>query len=244
MLGLTYTVGMLSITVGYHRYFSHKTFRTNRAVQFVMGFLGCCQLQGGPIAWSAVHRHHHRHSDLEADLHSPVHGFYNAHVGWLLNPRTYQVAFKPLQDLSSCREIVWLDRYNFIPAVLALCLLYLVGELNAHRDPASTVDGLFCLYWGGILRTVLVWHATWSVNSICHCWGSQSYDARDQSRNNFWVALLVFGEGWHNNHHRFPSRAKSGVCWWQLDVSYAVIVLLQRLGLVWNVRGAQSPKEA
>ena len=144
MLGLTYTVGMLSITVGYHRYFSHKTFRTNRAVQFVMGFLGCCQLQGGPIAWSAVHRHHHRHSDLEADLHSPVHGFYNAHVGWLLNPRTYQVAFKPLQDLSSYREIVWLDRYNFIPAVLALCLLYLVGELNAHRDPASTVDGLFC----------------------------------------------------------------------------------------------------
>ncbi len=168
ILGLAYVVSMLSITVGYHRYFSHKAFQLSRWSHFIIGFVGCNQLQGGPIAWSAIHRHHHRYSDKHEDLHSPLKGFYRAHMGWFLKPETYQIAFKPLKDLQRYPELIWLDRYNFVPAILGFLFLWGLGFLYQHYTPTSLVDGAYVLFWGGFLRVVLVWHATWSVNSLCH----------------------------------------------------------------------------
>ncbi|MBL90607.1 MAG: acyl-CoA desaturase [Myxococcales bacterium] len=236
ILALNYLICILSITVGYHRYFSHKAFQTSRLIQFAMACLGCCQLQGGPIAWSAVHRHHHRFSDEKEDLHSPVQGFYQAHMGWLLSSKTYEVAFKPLKDLTQFKELVWLDRYNFVPPVIYFALLWLGGFWVEMINPAVGIDGLFLLFWGGILRTVVVWHATWSVNSVCHLWGQQPHQTHDNSKNNLWIALLVQGEGWHNNHHKYPSSARNGMHWLEPDVSYGLIWLLERVGLVWRVR--------
>lgn len=236
ILAVNYFVCILSVTVGYHRYFSHKAFQTSRFVQFCMASLGCCQLQGGPLAWSAVHRHHHRFSDEKDDLHSPVHGFYQAHMGWLLNSKTYEVAFRPLKDLMQFKELVWLDRFNFIPPMIYFALLWFCGFWVEMQNPTAGTGGLFFLFWGGILRTVVVWHATWSVNSVCHLWGKQPHETHDTSKNNLWVALLVQGEGWHNNHHRYPSSARNGMHWWEPDVSYGLICLMERLGMVWNVR--------
>jgi stearoyl-CoA desaturase (Delta-9 desaturase) len=241
IFGCVYVLSMLSITVGYHRYFSHKAFETSRLIQFMMGFFGCCQLQGGPIAWSAIHRHHHRFSDRNEDLHSPLHGFYQAHMGWLLNPKTYEVAFKPLKDLQRYKELVWLDRYNFIPAVVGLLLLWVVGFMYQQQVPGSVIDGNYVVYWGGLLRLVVVWHATWSVNSVCHLWGTRPFNVDDTSRNNVWVAVLTMGEGWHNNHHKDPSSARAGLRWWQMDLSYYVILLLEVFGLVKNVCRPQRP---
>ena len=241
IFALAYTVSILSITVGYHRYFSHKSFQTSRLIQFIMGFVGCCQLQGGPLAWSAIHRHHHRFSDQEEDLHSPIHGFYQAHMGWLLNPKTYAIAFKPLKDLQRFKELVWLDRYNFVPAGLGFLFLWGVGFVYQQRMPGSVVDGAYILFWAGVLRVVVVWHATWSVNSICHLWGARPFSVDDKSRNIWFVAAITMGEGWHNNHHNDPSSARSGLRWWQIDLSYSLISVIKILGWVKNVR---APKDA
>lgn len=229
-------MSMLSITVGYHRFFSHKAFETSRLIQFVIGFFGCCQLQGGPIAWSAIHRHHHRFSDKEEDIHSPIHGFYQSHMGWLLKPKTYELAFKPLKDLQCYPELVWLDRLNFVPAILFLCVLWGTGFIYHRYVPGSVIDGFYVLFWGGFFRLVIVWHATWSVNSVCHLWGAQPFNSTDQSRNNFWVATITMGEGWHNNHHENPSSARAGLRWWEWDPSYYLIFILEFLGLAKNVR--------
>ena len=237
LLVANYGVGALSITVGFHRYFSHKAFKTSRFFQFVLGFLGCCQLQGGPIAWAAIHRHLHRASDEQEDLHSPVHGFYQAHYGWLLKPRTYEIAFgKGLSDLNKFKELVWLDRYNFIPPVIYFIVLWLAGEWYAGKNPGTPIDGAFVLFWGGILRVVVLWHVTWSVNSICHIWGKRVFATKDDSKNNLWVALISLGEGWHNNHHKYPASARNGFGWRQPDVSYYCILLMRRLGIVKDVR--------
>ena len=237
ILTANYVVGALSITVGFHRYFSHKSFKTNRFFQFATAFIGCCQLQGGPIAWAAIHRHHHRESDQPQDLHSPAQGFYQAHYGWLLNPSTYEVAFgKGLPDLNKFKELVWLDRYNFIPPILYFIALWWGGDWYAARNPGTLIDGTYVLFWGGILRIVLLWHVTWSVNSICHIWGTRVFATKDDSRNNLWVALLSLGEGWHNNHHKYPSSARNGIGWRQPDVSYYFILLMKRIGIVKDIR--------
>ena len=242
VLVVAYIVSMLSITVGYHRYFSHKAFQTSRSLQFLMGFVGCCQLQGGPIAWSAVHRHHHRYSDEEDDLHSPLHGFYRAHMGWLLKPKTYEIAFSPLRDLQRYQELVWLDRYNYLPALFSFVVLWGLGETYNSWVPGSIVDGTFVLFWGGVLRVVLVWHATWSVNSICHLWGTRPFHTKDQSRNNSLIALITMGEGWHNNHHYDPSAVRSGRTRMQIDMSYLLIRTLEYFGLVTALRPLKTPE--
>ena len=237
ILVANYVVGALSITVGFHRYFSHKSFKTNRFCQFVIGFLGCCQLQGGPIAWSSIHRHHHRASDKEEDLHTPTHGFYQSHYGWLLNPKTYEVAFgSGLSDLNKYKELVWLDRYNFIPPMIYFVCLWSGGEWYAGQNPGTPIDGLYVLFWGGILRIVVLWHVTWSVNSVCHIWGKRVFATKDESKNNLWIALLSLGEGWHNNHHKYPSSARNGFGWMQPDVSYYFILLMKQIRIAKDVR--------
>ena len=236
LFGLAYLVSILSITVGYHRYFSHRAFQTSRGLQFALGVLGCCQLQGGPLAWASVHRHHHRHSDAEHDLHSPRHGVFWAHMGWLMDRKTYDVAFRPIKDLDRFPELVWLDRYNFIPAALSLGGLWVLGEGWQWLIPASSLDGWMWLFWAGVIRIVVVWHVTWSVNSICHLWGRRTHDTTDTSTNNLLLGLLACGEGWHNNHHHDPSSARSGFGWHQPDISFWVITCFRRLRLIWDVR--------
>jgi len=236
VLAVTYLLGILSVTVGYHRYFSHRSFETHRLTQFLLGVAGCCQLQGGPIAWTAVHRHHHRHSDDEDDLHSPVHGLFHSHVGWLSRPRTYEVAFSDVRDWSRYKELVWLDHLNFLPPLLCFGALWGLGAAYQASVPGSIVDGPFLLFWGGIIRVVVVWHFTWSVNSICHRWGSTPFETGDTSKNNLWVALFTCGEGWHNNHHRYPSSARNGLKWSEPDLAFVVIRVLELTRVIWAVR--------
>lgn len=236
ILLLCYGASMLSITVGYHRYFAHRSFKTSRWFQFVLGLAGCCQLQGGPIAWASVHRHHHRYSDGEGDMHSPARGIYWSHMGWLMHPRTYEVAFGELKDLQRFPELRWLDRYNAIPVLFSLGALALAGLGWQQLQPGSVVTPWFVLFWGGVIRVVLVWHVTWSVNSICHLWGQVEFETGDSSRNNLFIALLATGEGWHNNHHHAPSCARSGFGWHQPDLAYGLIRLLEVFGLLWDVR--------
>ena len=237
IFGANYVVGALSITVGFHRYISHKSLKTNRVCQLVIGFLGCCQLQGGPIAWSTIHRHHHRASDKQQDLHTPTHGFYQSHYGWLLNPKTYEVAFgSGVSDLNKYKELIWLDRYNFIPPVIYFVCLWSGGEWYSRQHPETFIDGWYVLFWGGILRVVGLWHVTWSVNSVCHIWGRRDFATKDESKNNLWIALLSLGEGWHNNHHKYPSSARNGFGWMQPDVSYYFILLMKRLRMAKDIR--------
>ena len=231
-----YVVGILSITVAYHRYFSHKTFKTSRFTQLIMAVIGCGQMQGGPLTWSAIHRHHHGTSDTPEDLHSPIRGFYESHYGWLMNPKTYEIGFGTrLKDLARFKELVWLDRYSFVPILGYFAALWLSGHLYAVFNSASDIDGLFVLMWGGVVRVVVVWHVTWSVNSVCHVWGSRPFKTQEDSRNNFWVAILSFGEGWHNNHHKFPFAARNGLGWKQPDISYCFIWFMSKLGIFWDV---------
>ena len=238
VLLLCYTVSLLSITAGYHRYFAHRSFKTSRWFQFVLGLVGSCQLQGGPIAWASVHRHHHKHSDEQGDMHSPTHGLYWSHMGWLMHPRTYEVAFAEVKDLQRYRELVWLDRYNAVPVVLSFVALALAGAGWQFVHPGSIVTPWFVLFWGGVIRIVLLWHITWSVNSICHLWGSVAFETGEGSRNNLLIGLLAAGEGWHNNHHHAPSCARSGFGWQQPDLAYGVIRLLEGVGVLWDVRRA------
>ena len=236
LFAVSYLISILSITVGYHRYFSHRAFQTSRLVQLLLAVLGCCQLQGGPLAWASVHRHHHRHSDDEDDLHSPRHGVFWAHMGWLMERKTYDIAFRPVKDLERFPELVLLDRFNFVPAGLCLAGLWALGEGWQWVLPNSPLDGWMWVFWGGIIRIVVVWHVTWSVNSFCHLWGSRTHETTDTSCNNLLFGLLACGEGWHNNHHHDPSCARSGFGWSQPDISYAVIAFLKRLRLIWDVR--------
>lgn len=236
-----YALSALGITVGFHRYFTHKSFETNAVVRFILAALGSMAVQGSVLRWVAQHRRHHQHSDTPADPHSPHHhghgimgmvrGFWHAHIGW---------AFKP--------DVVGLDRYvtdlrKFVSIRVASALfpLWILLGLVVPAVLGGLITGtwggaLFGLIWGGLVRVFLVHHITWSVNSVCHLWGSQPYPDKDHSRNNLVFGVLALGEGWHNNHHAFPTSARHGLRWWQIDVSYYVIRALALVGLAWKVR--------
>ncbi len=221
-----YYLRMFAITAGFHRLFSHKSYRTGRFFQFVLGFLGTSSLQRGPLWWAGVHRHHHRYSDTEKDIHSPVaHGLWESHIGWVMN-KSYKgkVDLSTVQDLSKFPELVWLDRYYLLPAIIFALTLFLWGGLQAFL-------------WGTIVSTVLLWHGTFTVNSVTHVFGSRRFETKDQSRNNWIVALLTLGEGWHNNHHFYPRSVRQGFVWWELDISYYLLRILSWLGIVRDLQG-------
>jgi stearoyl-CoA desaturase (delta-9 desaturase) len=228
----TYLVRMFGVTAGYHRYFSHRAFRTSRWFQFALAWLGCSALQKGPLWWAAHHRQHHRHADTGADPHSPyVPSLWWAHVGWVLSAGYDETRWEAVRDWNGFPELRWLNRYHWLPglALAVFCLL---------------VGGWSGLVWGFAVSTVLVYHATFTVNSLCHRFGGRRYATGDGSRNNALVAVLTLGEGWHNNHHHYQSSANQGFFWWELDVSYYVIRLLSRAGLVWDVRVAPAHRIA
>lgn len=229
---LAYAAGMFSSSAGYHRYFSHRSFQTSRWFAFLLGWAAESTLQRGVLWWAAVHRHHHRHSDEPADLHSPVcHGFVHSHIGWVISPEANRIDLGPVADLMRRPELVWLDRYYLIPGIAFPVAVGLFG---------LTVGGLHgCLWaltWAWAVPLVLLYHGSFTINSVNHVWGNRVYDTPDDSRNNAVLALVSFGEGWHNNHHHYPTSCRQGFLWWQFDITFYVLTLLSWVGLVWDLK--------
>ena len=231
-----YAARMFAITGFYHRYFAHRTFRASRPVQFAFALLGASAVQRGPLWWAAHHRHHHVHADTQADPHSPRNGFWRSHAGWFLTRAGFRTDTSRIGDLLKFPELRWLDRYDTAVPVALAVLLFAVGEALAHRAPGLGTNGLQLLVWGFFVSTVVLFHATVTINSLAHRLGRRRYATRDDSRNNWWLALLTFGEGWHNNHHFFPGSARQGFRWWEVDLTWYGLRLLQALGLVRDLK--------
>ena len=237
LCALMYAVRMFSITAFYHRYFAHRTYKTSRPFQFIMAIAGATCLQNGPLWWSAHHRHHHRHSDKEEDLHSPItNSLYWAHMGWILSKQFNKYDPDTVRDLSKYPELRWLQRWNIIPGVLTGIGLFILGEILASTSPELGVNGLQALTWGFFISTTLLYHATFTINSLMHRIGRHRFDTDDESRNSLILALITFGEGWHNNHHRYHASERQGFYWWEIDLSHYGLVLLKWLGLVWDLK--------
>jgi stearoyl-CoA desaturase (delta-9 desaturase) len=234
---LLYGVRMFALTAFYHRYFSHRTFRTSRATQFLFALIGAACAQRGPLWWAAHHRDHHRHADTLLDPHAPgLHGFLWSHAGWFLTPRAFRTDLSRVRDFAHFPELRWLDRFDTaVPALLAAAL-YGLGTLLQHQAPQLGTNGAQLVIWGFAISTIVLFHATVTINSLAHRFGTRRYETNDESRNNVWLALLTFGEGWHNNHHFFPGSARQGFRWWEIDLSWYGLRLLAALGLVHDLK--------
>lgn len=233
LCGFFYYLRMFGITAGYHRYFSHRAYKTGRAFQFILAFLGTISLQKGVLWWAAHHRAHHKYSDQPRDIHSPVQrGLYWSHMGWFLCGRYDMTDWERIQDFAKYPELRWLNKNFRIPAISSVILMFLVGWLVR----GDLIGGLRVGLWGGFISTMLLWHGTFTINSLAHIWGSRRYKTTDDSRNNFFLALITMGEGWHNNHHHYQSTANQGFFWWEVDLSYYVLKMLSWPGIVWDLR--------
>ncbi|MBV9891771.1 MAG: acyl-CoA desaturase [Rhizobacter sp.] len=219
-----YALRMFAITAFYHRYFSHQAFRTGRALQFVFALLGASAAQRGPLWWASHHRHHHVHADEPLDSHSALHhGFAWSHFGWFMARENFAVRAELVRSWARYPELRFLDRWDALVPLLLLAALWLAG-------------GAQLVVWGFCISTVAVYHATFSINSLAHRYGQRRYATRDASRNNWWLALLTFGEGWHNNHHHYPAAARQGFYWWELDLTWWGLRALAVLGLIRELR--------
>jgi len=232
-----YTLRMFALTGFYHRYFSHKAFKTSRAMQFLFALIGAACVQRGPLWWAAHHRNHHRHADTELDIHSPIrHGFLWSHLGWFLTPRGFRTDWESIPDLRRFPELRLLDRFDIaVPVALAVGLFFF-GRWLQQAHPAYGTSGAQMLIWGFFISTVVLFHASVTINSLAHRFGSRRYATADNSRNNWLLALITFGEGWHNNHHHFPGAASQGFRWWELDMTYYLLRALAACGLVWDLK--------
>jgi len=215
---------MFGITAGLHRYFSHRSFQTTRAFQFLLAWLGQSSAQSGVLWWASKHRSHHRASDTPNDVHSPLRfGFFYAHIGWVYSRHDSKADYSNVSDLTRYPELVWLNRYIHVPFLTLFPVAYWIAG------------------WSGIVvgvlwSTVALYHATFAINSLAHLWGTQRYFTGEGSRNNPVLAFFTLGEGWHNNHHYYSVSARQGFFWWELDPTYWVLRLLSTVGIVWNLR--------
>ncbi len=242
--GFLYLLRIFAITGFYHRYFSHRTFKTSRWFQFLFGLIGTASIQRGPLWWAAHHRHHHAHSDDPEDVHSPVqHGFLWSHMGWFTAPVNFPTKIELIQDFAKFPELRFLDRFDLVISVLIGTGMFILG---ASLPAELGTSGMQMLVWF-FISTVTLYHVTYMINSLAHVYGSRRYETTDTSRNNLFLAILAFGEGWHNNHHHYPNTARQGFYWWEIDMSYYIIVALSWLGLVWDVKPVpaeiREPKE-
>jgi stearoyl-CoA desaturase (Delta-9 desaturase) len=235
--GALYLIRMFAITGFYHRYFSHRTFKTSRAGQFIFGLLGATAVQRGPIWWAAHHRHHHVHSDKPEDVHSPVqNGLFWSHMGWFMSHKHFAADTSRVKDLLKYPELRFLDRYDIaVPALLAVGV-FLLGALLKAFAPGLGTNGWQMLVWGFFVSTVAVNHATYTINSLSHVFGRQRYKTGDGSRNNPWLALITLGEGWHNNHHHYPASVRQGFYWWEFDITFYMLKLMSFLGVIWDLK--------
>ncbi len=219
-----YALRMFGITAGYHRYFAHRSYKTSRWFQFVLAWIASMSIQKGVLWWAGLHRVHHRWSDTPRDLHSPKQrGLFYAHVGWIVSPEHDETDLSLIPDFAKYPELRWLNTWYWVPALVMAAACY-------------AFDGARGMVWGAGVSTVLLWHGTFTINSLSHTWGSRRYETTDTSRNNFFLALITLGEGWHNNHHHYMNSANQGFFWWEVDVSYYVLRALSVVGLVRDLR--------
>jgi len=218
-----YYLRIFAVTAGYHRYFAHRTFETSRPFQFFLAWISEMSIQKGVLWWAAHHRGHHLHSDTERDIHSPKQdGFWHSHMMWLF-AGTDETHYGRVKDLTKYPEIRWISKYWLLPPIATGVLCWLVAGWS----------GLFV---GFFLSSCLNWHTTFFINSLCHVWGNRRFETKDTSRNNLFLALLTFGEGWHNNHHHYMNSARQGFYWWEVDITYYILKALSWVGLVWNLK--------
>ena len=224
---LWWVSGSLGIGMGYHRLLTHRGYKTPKWVEYFLTVCATLALEGGPIFWVATHRIHHQYSDQEGDPHSPIDGTWWAHMGWILMGKSMHhdttTLARYVPDLAKDKFHVWLTKYHYVPMIVLGVILLAFG-------------GLPFLLWGIFFRTMVGLHATWLVNSVTHMWGSRRFSTRDLSTNNWWVALLTFGEGWHNNHHAHPTSARHGLAWYEVDMNWYGIWALKKLGLAWQIQ--------
>jgi stearoyl-CoA desaturase (delta-9 desaturase) len=220
----TYFGRMLFVTIGYHRYFSHRSFQTSRPFAFFLAFMAELSAQKGVLWWASHHRHHHRASDQEDDVHSPTRqGFWWSHMGWILSGKYDPTRWDLVRDFSRFPEIRFLDEHWLLPPLLGVAVFWWLGGWPA-------------VLWGCVISTVLLFHGTFTINSLGHVFGRRRYLTNDTSRNNWALALITCGEGWHNNHHHHQNTANQGWFWWEIDLSYYLLRLFAALGLIWKVR--------
>ncbi|MDX2055286.1 MAG: acyl-CoA desaturase [Polyangiaceae bacterium] len=217
-----YWLRMFGVTGFYHRYFSHRTFKTSRVMQFLMAFWAQTSSQRGAVWWAAEHRTHHKFSDLDGDPHDSRRGFWYSHMGWIFDYNG-ETDYRKVRDLAKYPELILLNKLWYVPPTVLGVVIYLT----------MGASGLFIAFG---LSTVLLWHGTFTINSLSHMFGSQRFDAKDASRNNFWLALVTMGEGWHNNHHYYMTSTRQGFFWWEVDVTYYMLTMMSWLGLVWDLR--------
>ncbi len=232
-----YVARMFAITGFYHRYFSHKSFKTSRAGQFLFALWGATAVQRGPLWWAYHHRHHHQHSDEEGDAHSPhVHGFWWSHIGWITSRRNFPTDYSKVGDLARYPELVLLNRFDTLVPLAFAGSIFALGWLLETHAPGLGVDGWQLLVWGFFISTTALFHGTSSINSFAHLLGRRRFETADDSRNSVILAVVTLGEGWHNNHHRFQSATRSGFYWWEFDPTYYGLKLLSWLGLIWGLK--------
>ena len=227
-----YFIRMFFITAFYHRYFSHRSYKTSRVIQFLMAIAGCTAGQRGPIWWSSHHREHHITSDTIDDPHSPRFGFFNSHMLWFLKTKNFKVLKHRVKDWLRYPELVILEYIDWIPFLAFGGFCYFIGELSILTHYGVETSGIQLFVWGFIVSTVMLYHGTYTINSLAHRFGKKRYETNDDSKNNFFLALLTLGEGWHNNHHRYPRSAKQGFFWWEIDLTYFFLKFMKLIFLI------------
>jgi stearoyl-CoA desaturase (Delta-9 desaturase) len=222
---------MFFITAFYHRYFSHRSYKVSRPMQLLMAIAGSTAGQRGPLWWASHHRDHHINSDTTIDPHSPKNGFINSHTLWFLRKGSFPMQDERINDFLRYPELRILEKIDWLPFILLFVASYFFGQLLLVNFPELGTNGMQLLVWGGLMSTVFLYHATYTINSLAHLFGSRRFNTEDDSRNNFWLALLTLGEGWHNNHHRYPASTRQGFYRGELDISYLLLNLLASFGL-------------
>ena len=235
---LLYYVRMFAITAFYHRYFSHRSFKAGRLVQFLMAAWGNTAMQRGALWWASVHRHHHQHSDEEDDIHSPRQkGFLWSHIGWLTSQRNFPTNYNRIKDLAKFPELVFLNRHDQVIPILYGVVLWVAGMLFEKYLPGAGLNAPLLFVWGFFVSTALLLHGTFCIKSLAHVFGRRRFKTDDDSRNSMTLAIMTMGEGWHNNHHRYMYSAKQGFYWYEWDPSYYLLKCMSWLGLVRDLKG-------
>lgn len=228
---------MFAITAFLHRYFSHRTFKTSRFMQFLFAIATSTAVQRGALWWAAHHRKHHQESDQEKDVHSPhIHNFVWSHIGWIANPKNFATDYDAVKDLSKYPELVFLNRFNkLVPGLMAIGL-YFLGNWTANHWPSLETSGWQTVVWGFFISTTILFHGTATINSLSHLYGNKRFDTGDHSRNNFWLSIITLGEGWHNNHHHYMYSTRQGFYWWEIDPTYYGLRIMSWLGLIYDLK--------
>ena len=232
-----YFTRMFAITAFLHRYFSHRTFKTNRFFQFIFAVIASSAMQRGALWWAAHHRKHHKESDTEKDVHSPhTKSFLWSHIGWITSRKNFLTDYTAIKDFARYPELVFLNRFNKLIPLLLGVLLFVSGEWLSLNAPSLNTNGWQLIVWGWFISTTVLLHGTSTINSLSHLYGKKRFDTGDESRNNFWLSLITLGEGWHNNHHYYMHSARQGFYWWEIDITYYGLKIMSFIGIIHDLR--------